>query len=92
MQAIQVATGATPTLLAAAGPRKFLHVFNNSDVTIYIGYDGDTANPLTTLNGYPLLPTGTLVLDNVGPVKIYDAKVEAVHDAAGNKEVRIVGA
>lgn len=90
MQAINVATGATPTQLAPGGNRRFIHVYNNSDTTIYIGYDGDNTT-LSTANGYPLLPQGTLVLDNQGPVQIYRDAIYAVHGAAGNKEVRVMG-
>lgn len=91
MQAISILNGAVPTLIAAAGPRDFLHVYNNSDTTIYIGFDGISSAALTTANGMPIVPGEKAVFDNVGPRNIYNKAVYGVHGAGVAKEVRVAG-
>lgn len=93
MKQVNVAAGVEPTKICDAGNRDFIHVFNNSDVVIYVGYDGDPATPLelATTNGVPLLPNAMLVLDNVGPRNIYTHAVYAVHGGSGSKDVRVQG-
>lgn len=90
MRALSIVAGVTPTKICDGGLRKFAHIYNNSDVTIYIGYDG-LASTVTTANGYPLLPTGTLVLDNLGSGQVYVDPIYAIHGDVADKEVRVVG-
>jgi len=87
MQAIQVQT--TVTELAPAGNRDFLHIFNNSDVVIYVSWDGTNS---TVAGGWPLYPNGGFTLDNTGPRTIFNKRVTAIHGGSGDKEVRIQGA
>jgi hypothetical protein len=88
MQAINITTSAT--LIAAGGNRDFLHIYNNSDVIIYIGYDGGGAAVTTSL-GVPLPPNDTLQLNNDGFRNIFNDAVYAIHGGSGNKEVRVQG-
>lgn len=43
-----ITVGTTPTLLAQAGNRKFLHIFNNDSNTIFLSYDGTHGITMTT--------------------------------------------
>ena len=88
MNAISV--GSTPTLIAAGGNRKFIHLFNNSNVNVYLSYDGDSAT-LTTANGFVLLPGAVLQINNDGHSNIFDQAVYGIV-ATGTAEVRIQGA
>lgn len=95
MQAISVLTGAVPTLVAAAGNRDFLHVLNNSDVTVYLSYDLDAATAVSTLTsalGMPVLPGQVIQLINDGHRNVFNKPVYAIHDDAASKELRIQGA
>lgn len=91
MKAVNIATGATPTLISAAGNRDFLHIYNASDTTIYLGYDDNSAANLTTSNGMPIAAGEKAVLDNIGPRIIYNKAIYGIHGSAGNKEVRVQG-
>jgi hypothetical protein len=88
MQAINVTTA--PTKLADAGNRKFVHIMNTSDVTIYVQYDGSSTT-LTTSNGLPIAPGEKFGLENDGTSPIFDKEVWAIHGGSGNKEVRLQG-
>ena len=91
MQAIDIAAGATPTEIAPAGNRDFLIIANNSDEVIYLKFDGDTDNVLTTALGMPLDIGDRIELNNVSHKNVFNKKVEGIHGGAGNKEVRIAG-
>lgn len=84
---VQVSTTETP--IAAAGARDFLHIYNDSTVVVYLRYDGG-AVPLTTINGYPLQPGATLILENWGVRNIYNKAVSGLV-AAGTANLRIHG-
>lgn len=87
MQAINVLDSATE--LAPAGNRDFLHVYNNSDVVMYVSYDG---TPATVAGGFPLPVGAIMTLDNTGLRNIYTKRVTAIHGSAGaSKEVRVQG-
>lgn len=95
MQAISIVAGVTPTLVAAAGNRDFLHVFNNSDVTMYLSYDIDVATVAgvsLVLKGMPLLPGQVLQLVNDGHRNVFNKPVYAIHEDLADKEIRIQGA
>lgn len=88
-----ITVGTTPTLIAAAGHRDFIHIFNNSSQPIYVVYDGSEgaagAN-LTTANGVPIGAGGNLLLDNVGPRILFNKAVYGIV-AAGSSDVRAHG-
>lgn len=89
MQAIQVTNVATK--ICDPGNRDFIHILNNSDVTIYFSYDGDAAT-VTTALGIPIGPGQPLTLENTGPRQLFTKAVYAIHGAgAVNKEVRVQG-
>ncbi len=93
MNTVSILHGSTPTLILAkpATPFRFCHILNNSDVTIYIVYDGDAAT-LTTSNGMPILSGQTFVLEN-GSLNLYKDAIYGVHaDGSLDKEVRIQSA
>lgn len=87
MTTVNVTTSST--LVAAAGNRDFLHIYNASDVTIYLCYDGTTA--ATVAAGIPLAPEEYLNLDNDGSKPIFTKAVYAIHGGSGNKELRLEG-
>lgn len=89
MQAAQVTT--TAAEIVPGGNRDFVHIYNLSDTTIYVKYDGD-ATALTTSNGMPILPNDVLILANDGNRTVYTRAIWAIHGGSGNKEVRIQGA
>lgn len=64
----------------------FIHIYNNSDVTIYISYDGTAA---TTAAGMPILAGQTYQLNNDGSKQIFVKGVSAIHASSGSKEIRI---
>lgn len=84
MTAIDVTT--TAQQIVGPGFCNFIHIYNNSDTTIYLSYDGATA---TVAAGIPLAPEATLQLGNDGSKPIFDRGVSAIHGGTGNKEVRI---
>jgi len=84
MEAANVTT--TAQRLVANGPCNFVHIYNNSDVTIYVAYDG--AN-VTVAAGIPIEPGQTLHLDNDGNRQIFIRGVSLIHGGTGNKEIRI---
>lgn len=91
MKALSVIHGATPTLVAAAGNRNYLHIYNNSDTTIYLSYDG-SATTVSTANGMPLKAGTALLISNDSMPNVYNNAVYAVHgDAAVDKELRLMG-
>lgn len=78
--------------IVEAGHRDFVHIRNMDDEdTVYVGYDG-SATALTPSNGFPILPGGTLLLDNIDPKRIYVHAIKAVCDTGKTAEVRIQGA
>lgn len=95
MNAISVAPGASPTLVAAGGNRNFLHIYNNSASTVYLCYDCDTATATSTLattNGFPLVAGAAIMLNNDN-LRGFGNPVYAVHaDGSNPKELRIQGA
>lgn len=88
MKAVNVTT--TAAEIVAPGNRDFVHIYNNSDEVIYLGYDG-SPNALTTSNGFPLAVGGILTLNNDGYRNVFHKGVSAIHGGTGNKEVRIQG-
>ncbi len=66
MKAVTVA--ATPTPILPAGKYGFIYIFNNSNQTVFLQFDGSDvgASPTTlaTTNGFPLLPNQALILEN----------------------------
>ncbi len=78
------------TLLAAAGNRDFLHIYNISDTVVYVSYDGDPT-PLTTANGFPIPPNGSLFLNADGHKQMFHHAVYVIHGTTGSKELRIQG-
>lgn len=85
-----VAINDTATLVASAGNRDFLHIYNASDTTIYVAYDGETAP--TVAGGIPIEPTQTLQLNNDGSKPIFTKAVYAIHASSGQqKNVRLQG-
>jgi hypothetical protein len=81
--------GNTSTLIAAAGNRDFLHIYNNSDEIIYVKYDGDS-DTVTTSNGMPIAVAGVLTLNNDGQRNLFNKPVYGIC-ASGGKEVRVAG-
>lgn len=90
MRVLSIATGATPTQISAGGHYAFAHIYNDSDTTIYIGYDGDAAS-VDVNKGYPLLPTGLFTLENYGTKELFMSPIYAVHGAGVGKNVRVQG-
>lgn len=88
MRALNITT--SETTVAEAGNRDFIHIYNNSDTTIYVKYDG-ASTAVTTSNGLPIVAGATLMLDNDGGKNIFNKKVTAIHGGSGNKEIRIQG-
>ena len=90
MKALQVTNVAT-RIVVGNPCRNFIHLFNNSDATIYVSYDGD---PLVTpAIGMPILPGDHLSLNNDGHRVLYGLDVYAIHNSGVgvNKEIRIQG-
>jgi hypothetical protein len=88
MKTVNVA--ATATKIADAGNRRFCHIYNNSDTTIYVKYDGDET-ALTTANGVPIAPGEKFGLDNDGINPIFVNEIWGIHGSSGTKEVRCMG-
>lgn len=66
-------------------PRRWLHIFNRSDVVLYAKYDGsDTA--LTVANGAPIPVGGALLLGNSGGDQDFWHDIYLVHAAAGQNK------
>lgn len=84
MTAVNVTT--TAALIVPVGTYDFTHIYNNSDTTIYVAYDGATA---TVAAGLPIAAGGYLELNNDGSKPIFTRGVSAIHGGSGNKEVRI---
>lgn len=91
MTAIQVASGATPTVVAPARVRHFVHVQNDSDVDIYLQYDG-SVDVLTVNNGLRLKPGAVIMLEermaDASP-RAFNFAVNAVHASTGTKLLRV---
>lgn len=75
------------TTIVGAGPKPFVTITNVSDTVVYLKFDG-TSTTLTAANGHPVLPNEMLVLD--GPLAQF--AVQVIHNATGNKELRVQGA
>ena len=88
MKAHQATT--TETTIAAAGNRDFVHIFNVSDTTVYVKYDGDS-DAVTTALGVPIAAGGALLLENSGVRKTFTDPITCIHGGSGNKELRIQG-
>lgn len=88
MQAINVTT--SQTTIAPAGNRDFVHIYNASDTTVYVKYDGDST-AVTPSTGLPIEPGGRLELNNDGYKPIFTKAVVAIHDGSGNKQVLVQG-
>lgn len=76
----------TNTVVQGPGNRDFIHMYNVSDVVIYISYNGE---PATVANSVPLFPGGVLHLNNDGSKQIFTKGVNAIHEGAGEKELRV---
>ncbi len=89
MTAVNIAEGATPTVILAAPttPWKVCHIYNASNVTVYIQFDNDTPT-LATTNGWPIPSEGSFTLENTGSIQAYRFAIKGIHGASGNKEVR----
>ena len=90
----QVTVGTTPTKLASAGNRRYLHIYNNDANPIFLCYDGGTdpagTTALTVNNGFPLASKSFIFLDNDGIRNHYNDDIYAI-SAAGGADVRIQG-
>lgn len=84
MNAVNVTT--TAASIASAGNCNFIHIYNNSDTTIYVAYDGAVA---TVAAGFPLGVGAVLQLNNDGSKSLFTRGVSAIHNGSGNKEVRV---
>jgi hypothetical protein len=94
MRALNVMS--TETKICDPGNRDAVHIYNNSDSTIYIGYDGDTnvdgtRKVVTTAIGMPIVAGGLLMLSNDTNRNLAIHAIYAIA-FADNKEVRIQGA
>jgi hypothetical protein len=79
----------TATQVAAPGNYDFIHIYNDSDVPIYLSYDG--AQP-TVGAGMTLLPMGWFALESDGLGKnLFSMGVYAIHGSVGDKQIRIQG-
>lgn len=66
----------------AGKQRRWVHVANRSDVTLYAKYDG-SATVLTVANGIPIAPGSTLMLGNNGGDQDFWHDIYLMHAAAG---------
>lgn len=89
MQAYQVTNAATQVV--PPGNIDAIHVYNNSDSIVYLGYDGDAAH-VTVAAGMPLAAGAYLLLTNDGTRNLFIKGLWAIHNTTGNKELRIQGA
>jgi len=67
-----VTVQSTVTQIVPAGKYGFIYIYNNSNQTVYLQFDGSDAisSPvaLTTSNGFPLLPNQAIIFENrIGP-------------------------
>lgn len=90
MKAVSVLSTTGGTELAAAGNRDFINIYNNGSETVFLKYDGDTANALTVDNGWPLLAGGTFFSSNDGSRNTFRHRVLAIA-AVGPVDVRVQG-
>jgi hypothetical protein len=91
----QVTVGTTPTKLASAGNRRYLHIYNNDAQPIFLCWDGATdpagaGTALTTANGFPLASKSFIFLDNDSIRNHYNDDVYAI-SVAGGADVRLQG-
>lgn len=84
-----ISVTSTETAVASGGNRRFIHMMNNSNVVIYVKYDGD-ATALTTANGFPLLAGAVLQINNDGHRNLFDQPVTAIV-SSGTAELRVHG-
>lgn len=91
-----VTVGTTPTLIAAAGNRDFIAIYNNDAAPIFVVFDGgedakDDGTGLTTSNGFPI-PAGTnLILSNDGHRNVWNKAIYGI-SVSGGADVRVQGA
>lgn len=76
------------TKVAAGKRRRWVHLVNRSDTTIYVKYDGG-AEALTVANGIPIAPGALLMLGNSGGDQDFWHDIYAIHAAAGDKSLVI---
>lgn len=90
MAAISIAAGATPTAVIAGGNYDFVHIRNESGVTMYLSYDGDLT-ALTVANGMPLKTGEFIMINNDSSRQTFRKPIMAVHGDAGAQELRVQG-
>jgi hypothetical protein len=80
----------TTTAQVAVAPARwdFIAITNVSDTTVFAKFNG-SSTALTAANGTPILPNGTLLLEDPRGQGYYENGVELIHAGSGNKEVRI---
>ncbi len=77
------------TKVDAGKRRRWVHISNRSDVTIYAKYDGgDTA--LTVANGIPIPAAGTLMLGNNGGDQDFWHDIWLIHGSAGQNKAFVI--
>lgn len=84
-----IAVGIAATEVSPArSTRTWISLVNESDATIYVGYDG-SGDALTVANGHPIPSGEYIVLKNDGPTRAFTGKIEAIHGGAGTKDLRV---
>ncbi len=79
---------AVAAVVSAGRRRRWIHLANRSDSTIFVKYDGsDTA--LTAANGIPIAPGAVLMLGNNGGDQDFWHDIYAIHGGAGDKSLAI---
>ena len=93
MKVVTVANGATPTKIVAAGEwQRYCDIYNDSDTTIRIVYDGTASSSLSATPGaevgVALLPGGVIQLGGqFNP--LFSNDVYGVHAAVSGKRIQI---
>lgn len=89
MQSISVLS--TETVIVTPGNVAFIHIYNNGAETIFLKFDGDSANALTVANGWPVPSGAWFSLNNDGNKPLFNKGMTAIC-AAGPVDARIQGA
>ncbi|MBI5770846.1 MAG: hypothetical protein HZA93_23920 [Verrucomicrobia bacterium] len=85
--AAQVTNAATK--VSEGKRRRWAHLHNRSNVTIYVKYDGsDTA--LTVANGLPIPPNGERQLGNAAGDQDFWHDIWAIHDDGANEHALVI--